>query len=223
MGNCFAVEVREQPVQYYDESGQPRHIFVRQRNKPAYRTSDELSLYRPRSRLGIRHDDFQSQHDFRGFGDPQDDRNDQYQRFEPLPPRIPLPPVIHNEPFPNIDPFRNNQPFPNNDPHGSGGIVDLGSHQPYDPNAIVQVIDEPADRVRRPSRSSRGRRQLVVHSSRRSGHNRRYYDDSDDDSWAERNPRIGYADDSWWETYRPGRRRSSRRRSRSRNNGRNYR
>jgi len=282
MGNCLAVEVREEPAQSYDRSGQPRHTVVRPKNKSAYRRSDELSLYRPRSRLSIRHSDFQSQDDFRGFGSPQYDYNDQYrssaqaehrndQRFEPLPPPVPLAPLVHNEPFRNNgpfrnnepfrnndpfrnnepfrnndpfqnndpfrnndpfqnndpfrnnDPFQNNDPFRNNDPHDLGGIVDLRGHQPYNHNNEIQVIEEPAEIVRRSPRSNRGRRQIVVHSSRRSGHERRYYDDSDDDSWGRRSPTIRYSDVSWGETYRPRRQRSSRRRSRSRTNGRNYR
>jgi hypothetical protein len=268
MGNCLAVEVREEPVQSYDRPSQPRHTIVRQNRKSAYRRSDELGLYRPRSRLSIRHSDFQSQDDFRGFGSPQYDYNDQYrssaqaehrndQRFEPLPPPVPPAPLVYNEPFRNNDPFRNNEPFRNNpfrnnepfqnndpfrnnepfhnndpfrnnDPHDLGGIVDLGghqphNHQPHNHNNEIQVIEEPAEIVRRSPRSNRGRRQIVVHSSRRSGHERRYYDDSDDDSWVQRSPRIRYSDDYWGGTYRPRRQRSSRRRSRSRTNGRNHR
>jgi hypothetical protein len=218
MGSCLAVEVREQPAQYYDRSGQPRHTVVRQRNKSAYRRSDESSLYRPRSRLSIRHDDYRSQDDFRVFDTRQDDYNDQYRspaqaeyrnerRFVPLPPPAPPPQLIQN------DPFRNNNLLE------LGGMVELGGHQPNNHNEI-QIIDNPVEIVPRPPRSHRGHRQMVVHPSRRGGQDRRYYDDSDDDSWVERRPRSGYSDDFGIEVYRSGRRRSSRRRSRSRSRSR---
>ena len=220
MGSCLAVEVREQPAPYYGRSGQPRHTVVRQKNKSAYRISDESSLYRPRSRLSVRRDDYRSQDDFRTFDNRQDDYNDHYRSpaqaeyrndrpFEPLPPPVPPVPLIHD------DHFRNN----NLQDHG---IVDLGVHQPNHHNEIP-MIDDPVEVIRRSPQTHRGRRQMVVHSSRRGGHERRYYDDSDDDSWVERSPRSGYSDDSWVEVYRPGRRRSSRRTSRSRNNSRYHR
>jgi hypothetical protein len=212
MGNCLAVEVREQPVPYYDRSGQLRHTVVRQMSKSAHRRSDELSLYRPRSRLSIRHNDFQPQDDFRGSGRPQaDHRNNQ--RFEPLPPPAPQLPMIHNPPVP--PPVPQAPVFLNEVFHDPGPLVDLGGQQPLNHNDEIQVIDDSAEMVS--PRSNRGRRQIVPYSPRRRGRNRRYYDDSDDDSWVERSPRIRYSDDSWGEAYRPGRRPSSRRRSRSRN------
>ena len=221
MGSCLAIEVREQPAPYYDRSGQPRHVVVREKDKSIYRRSDESSLYRPRSRLGGRHDVYRSYDDFRDFGNRRDDYDDRYRSpaqagygndrpFQPLPPPAPPMPLIHD------DPFRNNNPH-------DVGIVDLGGHQPNNHNDIQVIDDNPVEIIPRSPRSDRGRRQMVVHSStRRRANERRYYDDSDDDSWVERSPRTRYSDDSRVEVYRPARRGSSRRRSWSRNSGRYY-
>lgn len=214
MGNCLAIEVREQPARYYG-SDEPRHVVVRQKNKSAYRRSNEWSVYQPRSRPGTRRDDFRSQDDFGSFETQQTDYEEyyrspspaEYRRFEPLPPPVPPAPVIHND------------HFPTNNPHDHGGIVNLGGHPPLDPNEILP-IEQPPEIIRRSPRPPRGRRQIVVHSSRRGNSAGRYYDGSDGSSWDERGYRSGHSDDGWVEAYRPGRRHSSRRRSRSRNTSR---
>ena len=80
----------------------------------------------------------------------------------------------------------------------------------------IQVIDGPVETIPRWPRTDRRRRAMVVPPQPR------YYDDSDDDSWVGRRRGRRYSDDSWMEVNRPLRRRSSRRRSRSRNNSRYY-
>jgi hypothetical protein len=208
MGTCLAVEVRAQPATYYDRYGLPRHTIVRPKNKSVYRVSDELSLYRPRSRLSIRRDDYRLQDDFRNFDNRQDDYNYHYRSpaqagyrpFEPLPPPVPPPPMIRN------------------DPHE---IVDLTNLPLNNPIEVIEA--EPGDNIRRSPHSRRGRRRTTVYSSRRGGNERRYYDDSDDDSWVQRSPRSWYSDDSSVEVIKPGRSRTRVWRSRSRNNSRSYR
>lgn len=248
MGTCLAVEVRDRPAQYYNRSGQPRHSVVREKNKPAYWRLGESSLYRPRSRLSIRHGDYRSQDDFRMFDRRQDDYISRYRsptrapypnyrRFEPLPPLVPPAHLVHSDPFRHNDPyrtsnlyqndgpFRNNAPFQTNNPfqntHSCNAVTERGSYRPNSRNG-VQVIDEPVMIVPQPPRSYRGRLQLDAYSSRRGSHGRRRYDDSDDDSWNERSPRKRYSNDSWAEVYPPLSRRSHARTNRSRTNSRYY-
>lgn len=209
MGSCLVVEVRE-PALYYRRSGQPCPTLVRPKNKSTYRKYDDSSLYRPRFRTSFRGNNYRSSADFRTFHTRDDHNyNDQYRSptrfrypnerpFEPLPPPVPPP-----------TPFYNNGDFRYNNSH------DLGGYQanPYDE---IQVIDGPVETIPRWPRTDRRRRAMVVPPQPR------YYDDSDDDSWVGRRRGRRYSDDSWMEVNRPLRRRSSRRRSRSRNNSRYY-
>lgn len=208
MGNCLAVEVRETPSQ-----GSGRHTVVREKDKSAYRYSDESTVYRPRS-SSVRHYDYQPRDDFVPFESTRYDDSTHHRTpirpehrtnntFEPLPPPIPLQqPLIHNN-------------YGRNDNPNGIEILDLGGGRSNHHDEI-QILDDPVSIVPRSPRSRTRNRQMVVHSSKRGGKSRKYYDDSDDDSWVERRPRSGYADDSRVEVYRPGRR-STRKRSRSRN------
>jgi hypothetical protein len=151
---------------------------------------------------------YRSPEDFRTFHTRDDDYyNDQHRSptrfrypnerpFEPLPPRI-LPPPVPPAPVP---------PTP---------ICNNGDHQ-ANPHNEIQVIDGPVETIPRWPRTNRRRRALVAPPQPRR------YDDSDDDSWVGGRRGRRYSDDSWMEVNRPLRLRSSRRRSRSRNNSRYY-
>jgi hypothetical protein len=216
MGSCLAVEVREPPALYYRRSGQPRPTLVRPKNKSAYRKYDDSSLYRPRFRTSFRGDNYRSPEDFRTFHTREDDyHSDQCcsptrfsypneRPFEPLPPPVPPP-----------TPFYSNGDFRYNNSH------DLGGYQAK-PHDEIQVIDGPVETMPRWPCTDRRRRAMVVAPQPKLANGLKYYDDSDDDSWVDRRRERRYSDDSWVEVNRPLRRRSSRRRSRSRNNSRYY-
>ena len=203
MGSCLAVEVvRDEPS--HGSAHQARPVFVREKG----RRSDESSIYRPRS-SSVRRHDHQPRERSDPFENPRYEDNTRNRKsenrntkpFEPLPPPVPLAPFNHNHHN------RNN----------SGGldILDIGGHGSNHDG--IQIIDDFAEPLPGAHRNHRRNRRTEVHTSRRDGRNRRYYDDSDDDSRAGRRPRSGYSDDYEVEVYRPGRIRSNRRRSRSRN------